>query len=558
MRKGIFILILLLQSFVVKAQNLVTNEGFEALVSVISTQGQFMAAFPWQLPGASTVSPDIFTTAYVNPPATPCDDMNVPLNITGNAIPHGGSVYAGISVDPVNGYYEYITIQLTVPLDPGDIYILDFWAMLADNSRYKLNRLGALLTTGLPVQGGTGVIPFTPQFENPAVISDSLNWTHVQFSPYLAAGGEKFLTIGFFRTNGDPQFTVTDIGSKNTTCTSLDNGAYYLIDDVSLIPNAPLFYVTADTVCVCPYNYTGVLEAIANVGVIWTNSAGDTVGTGNTLQIPEKPAIVFTPGQTYTYYAYGNGTFDSVLVKIVDIPVVNIGIDTSFCEGDSILLNAFAADAILYTWSTGDTTSFIYAKDTGDYWVVVDNCGCPAFDTVGFHTLLPNFPISIGEDSLFCLFNFDSLHLYAAGDDAISYLWSPTGETTPGITVKYEAYYNVVASKENGCKRQAGFEVVELCPPTFFIPNAFTPDDDGVNDIYFVPVTSYNTFTLRIFDRFGRLLFRSDDPFVGWDGTYKGKECPIGVYTYKLNINGYTVEGEKDPRKYLGTFTLYR
>lgn len=558
MRKGIFILIIILQSFVMKAQNLVTNGDFEALVSVISTQGQFMAAFPWQLPGSSTASPDIFTTAFVNPPATPCDDMNVPLNITGTAAPHSGSVYAGISVDPVNGYYEYITIQLTVPLDPGDIYILDFWAMLGDNSRYTLNRLGALLTTGLPVQGGNGVIPFTPQFENPAVISDSLNWTHVQFSPYLAAGGERFLTIGFFRTNGDPQFTVNDIGSKNTTCSFLDNGAYYLIDDVSLIPNAPLFFVAADTVCVCPYNYTGILEAVANVGVIWTNSAGDTIGSGNTLQIPEDPAMIFAPGQLYTYYAFGNSTVDSVLVKIVDIPVVNLGADTSFCEGDSILLNAFAADAILYTWSTGDTTSFIYAKDTGDYWVVVDNCGCPAFDTVGFHTLLPNLPISIGEDSLYCLFNYDSLHLNAAGEDAISYLWSPTGETTPGITVKYEDYYNVVATKENGCKRQAGFEVLELCPPTFFIPNAFTPDDDGINDYYFIPVTDYNTFTLRIFDRFGRLLFRSEDPFVGWDGTYNGKECPIGVYTYKLNINGYTVDGEKDPRKYLGTFTLYR
>ncbi len=558
MRIRIFLAFLLLQSGLLHSQNLVSNDGFENLSSVITTQGQFLAAVPWQLPGASTSSPDIFTFAFIGPPATPCDDMNVPLNISGTAIPHGGAVYAGISIDPINNNYEYITIRLTAPLDPGEIYILDFWAMLADNSRYTLNRLGALLTTNLPVQGGSGLIPFSPQFEYPTVIADSLNWTHVQFAPYSASGGEQFLTIGFYRANGDPQFTVTDIGSKNTTCPSFDNSAYYLIDDVSLIPNSPLFYLIDDTVCVCPYNYSKVLEAVANVGVIWTNSLGDTVGSGNTLQIPEIPGLVFTPGQIYTYYAQGNGTTDSIIVQIVDVPVINLGPDTTFCEGDSVLLDAFVSDAILYTWSTGDTTSFIYAKDTGEYWVVVDNCGCPAFDTIQFHTLLPNLPVNIGEDSLFCFFNYDSLRLDATTEDAISYLWSPYGETTANITVKSEAYYNVIATKENGCKRQSGFEVIEQCPPTFFIPNAFTPDDDGINDFYFIPVTNDISSSLRVFDRFGTLLFRSEDPFKGWDGTFNGKKCPVGVYVYKLNINGFTVEGEKDPRKYIGTFTLYR
>jgi gliding motility-associated-like protein len=558
MKKAILLLMSSLLPVLSWSQNLVSNSGFESLSSIITIQGQLMAAVPWQLPGSSLSSPDVFTSAFSGPAPTPCDDMYVPFNVGGDAPAHGGSAYAGISTDPVASYYEYITIQLSAPLDPGDIYILDFWAMLADNSRYTFNRLGALLSTNLPAQGGTGVIPFSPQFEYPTVISDSLSWTHLQFAPYAAAGGERFLTIGFFRNNGDPAFSVQDIGSKNTTCTSMDNGAYYYIDDVTLIPNTPIFFLPQDTICVCAYNYNKELEAISNVGVIWTNNVGDTIGSGNTLQVPELPGMIFSPGETYIYYAQGNNTIDSVVVTVVDAPVVDIGPDTTFCEGDSILLNAFAPDAVLYTWSTGDSTAFIYAKDTGDYWVVVDNCGCAATDTIGFHVMLPNPPIDIGEDSLYCFFNFDSLHLDATAFDAIDYLWSPTGETTAAITVRYADYYNVIATKENGCRRQDGFQVVELCPPSFFVPNAFTPDNDGINDIYYIPVTNYNTFTLRIFDRFGRLLFRSDDPAVGWDGTYKDKDCPIGVYTYKLNINGFTIEGEKDPQKHLGTFTLYR
>jgi gliding motility-associated-like protein len=558
MRRKLIVCMLLLQVHCAWSQNLVSNSGFENLASVITTQAQFLACVPWQLPASSTATPDVFTTAFSGPPPTPCDFMSVPLNTGGYAPAFGGASYAGISVDPVNGNYEYITIRLDAALDPGDIYILDFWVRLADNSQYTLNRMGGLLTTALPAQGGSGVIPFTPQFESPSVIGDSLNWTHLQFTPYQAAGGEAYLTLGFFRTNGDPAFTVNNIGSKFTGCSSFDGAAYYYIDDVSLTPNTPIFFLAADTVCVCPYNYVGVLEAVSNVGVIWTNSAGDTIGTGNTLQIPESPGMVFSPGDIYTYYAQGNNTIDSVTVQIVNVPSFNLGPDTTFCEGDSVLLNAYVSDAILYTWSTGDSTSFIYAKDTGDYWVIVDNCGCPAFDTIGFHTLLPNPPVELGEDSLYCFFNYDSLHLNASVPDAASYLWSPTGETTAEITVKYSGIYNVVATKENGCKRQDGFEVIELCPPTFFIPNAFTPDDDGINDIYFIPVTNYNTYSLRIYDRFGRLLFQSEDPYSGWNGKYNGQECPIGVYTYKLNINGYTVEGEKDPRKYMGTFTLYR
>lgn len=558
MKIRLLALFLLLCSVSLQAQNLVSNSGFENLASIITIQGQFQAAVPWQLPGASTATPDVFTAFYAGPAPTPCDFMSVPSNTGGTATAHGGDNYAGISIDPINGQYEYITIKLDAALDPGDIYILDFWAQLADNSRFTLNRLGALLTTAVPVQGGSGIIPFSPQFESPTVISDSLNWTHLQFTPYQASGGELYLTIGFYRTNGDPAFTVTDIGSKNTGCSAFDTAAYYYIDDVSLTPNTPIFYLPSDTVCVCPYNYSIFLEAISNVGVVWSNTAGDTLGTGNTLQIPEASTVIFQPGQVYTYYATGNNTLDSIYVKVVDVPLINLGTDTTFCEADSVLLDAFQSDAILYTWSTGDSTSSIYAKDTGEYWVLVDNCGCSATDTIRFHTLLPNLPVELGEDSIYCFFNYDSLRLNAATDDAISYLWSPTGETTPDITVKYPGNYLVIATKENGCKRSDGFEVFELCPPTFFIPNAFTPDDDGINDIYYIPVTNYRTFTLRIFDRFGRLLFRSEDPYSGWDGTYNGKACPVGVYTYKLNINGYTVEGEKDPRKYLGTFTLYR
>ncbi|MCD0490089.1 gliding motility-associated C-terminal domain-containing protein [Pedobacter sp. MC2016-14] len=87
-----------------------------------------------------------------------------------------------------------------------------------------------------------------------------------------------------------------------------------------------------------------------------------------------------------------------------------------------------------------------------------------------------------------------------------------------------------------------------------FIPNVFSPNGDGKNDILFVRGTSIKSLLFNVYDQWGELIFRANDKSVGWDGTYRGKLQPVGVYAYYTEI--VQLDGSKVIRK--GTVTLLR
>ena len=69
-----------------------------------------------------------------------------------------------------------------------------------------------------------------------------------------------------------------------------------------------------------------------------------------------------------------------------------------------------------------------------------------------------------------------------------------------------------------------------------FIPNTFTPNGDHKNDIFKIYGTGISSYHLWIYDRWGELLFESDQLFPSWDGTYKGQDLNTGVYVYQVDI----------------------
>jgi gliding motility-associated-like protein len=86
-----------------------------------------------------------------------------------------------------------------------------------------------------------------------------------------------------------------------------------------------------------------------------------------------------------------------------------------------------------------------------------------------------------------------------------------------------------------------------------FVPNTFTPNDDGINDLFFVKGIGMKAenFTLQIVDRSGRELFFTKDPLEPWDGTFKGTKVKDGVYIYKLRVVGMNGEGRKEITGYV-------
>jgi gliding motility-associated-like protein len=100
--------------------------------------------------------------------------------------------------------------------------------------------------------------------------------------------------------------------------------------------------------------------------------------------------------------------------------------------------------------------------------------------------------------------------------------------------------------------------VAEVCVPLIFIPSAFTPDGDNLNDVLYPIVNNLVAYNFRILNRWGQTVFYSIDPNEGWDGKYNGADEVPGTYVYRVNFEGLDFEGSKLKGKRFGTITLIR
>jgi gliding motility-associated-like protein len=157
-------------------------------------------------------------------------------------------------------------------------------------------------------------------------------------------------------------------------------------------------------------------------------------------------------------------------------------------------------------------------------------------------------------------FDYDQPILRVEGPDAGNVLvqWLPYGERTEEIFPKKEGIYTLIAT-EDLCTSTFQIELDEYCGAQIYIPNAFSPNDDGLNDVFKPVVANLETYQLTIYDRWGLLVFSSTNPSIGWDGKGSfGNDCPIDVYVYKLNFTNSTINGGLKEGSSFGTVTLVR
>jgi gliding motility-associated-like protein len=123
------------------------------------------------------------------------------------------------------------------------------------------------------------------------------------------------------------------------------------------------------------------------------------------------------------------------------------------------------------------------------------------------------------------------------------------------------------ATDANGCTNSEGTLIVVVdtfdpnldCFVTYYIPNAFTPNGDGYNDLFFIYGRGVEEMRLRIFNRWGELIFETTDQSQGWDGTYRGELLNPDVFVYELRMNfcdGSRLDSGNSFRK--GSVTLIR
>tara|TARA_Y100001954_G_scaffold198000_1_gene215147 strand:- start:17591 stop:22567 length:4977 start_codon:yes stop_codon:yes gene_type:complete len=142
----------------------------------------------------------------------------------------------------------------------------------------------------------------------------------------------------------------------------------------------------------------------------------------------------------------GCSSSDSIELFFRDLPVVNIGADTSICDGESVILDAKNPD-LYYTWNTGNTEQVLVATQSGTYGVVVnDEFGCLGSDSL-LLTVNPMPIANLGKDTAICIGETVVLN---AKNDGLNYKWS-TGESTQDITINSSGIYEVVVSDNIGC-----------------------------------------------------------------------------------------------------------
>jgi gliding motility-associated-like protein len=260
---------------------------------------------------------------------------------------------------------------------------------------------------------------------------------------------------------------------------------------------------------------------------------------------------------------------DDVLVKVVPYPVVNAGIDTTICFNSMAQLSG-TTNGSTFTWSPeaslinpGSLTPSAKPTSTTAYILsAYDTRGCPkpGRDTV-IVTVLPKINANAGSDTAVVI--GEPLQLNASG--GVGYVWSPafnlSSTSIPNpLAVFYEASdglkYKLLVYNEAGCVDSAFINIkVFQTPPTVFVPTAFTPNNDGKNDVLrpiAAGITKIEYF--RVYNRWGQLVFSTTTNGQGWDGTISGKAQGTQSFVWEVKATDY--KGASYIQK--GTVTLIR
>jgi gliding motility-associated-like protein len=293
--------------------------------------------------------------------------------------------------------------------------------------------------------------------------------------------------------------------------------------------------------------------------------------TGVTVSAVKNPLV--QPRITTRYVVIANlgrcEARDSVEIKTVPYPAVQLGNDTTICFGSRIQLNA-TIKASSFNWlpqasliNTGGLRPLAGPNaDTRYILRVTDTLGCPkpAYDTI-LVKVAPAVKAFAGNDTF--AIPLQPVQLYATG--GLHYRWTPeSGLDNPRIQnpvtildVDMDSVrYKVRVSDDVGCSAEDDIVIRNYKNgPDIIIPSAFTPNGDGRNDVLRPLTVGINELLyFRVYSRWGELIFSSKDPGRGWDGTFKGVQQPASTYVYMAEGTDFT--GKRIFRK--GTAVLIR
>lgn len=354
-----------------------------------------------------------------------------------------------------------------------------------------------------------------------------------------------------------PVTTIYYVSMDKDGCVNHDSVTVNVVDHVTLQPVNDTIICSGDAV-----QFNIISDGLK---YIWTPALQLNDATANT------PVAITNTTTTYQVTASTGSCIakESFTVAAVPYPVAAVSNDTMICFHTSAQLHA-ATDGSSFTWTpqallqpANTLHPVAYPKTTTSYiFSAYDTKGCPkpGLDTVTV-TVLPDLKVYAGKDTAVVI--GQTLQLLATG--GTTYRWfPPTGLSADNIADPVAMYtspsdgirYTVFAYNEAGCVDSASFTVkVYSTLPQIFIPSAFTPNNDGLNDIL-KPIAAgmQRIDYFNIYNRWGKLVFSTSVNGKGWDGNIHGQPQGSGVYVWMVKAVDYT--GASYFRK--GTVTLIR
>lgn len=301
-------------------------------------------------------------------------------------------------------------------------------------------------------------------------------------------------------------------------------------DTVSItysMPLAPDFTLGPDTL-LCPKQIYTLNAAFPGATAYdWSTGSADSL------------ISISQPGQYWVFVTVGGQcqVTDSVLVTYRGDQPLDFH-DTAICQGSTLTLDADFGTGT-YNWQsvppqrddqnqTGQATYYVYRPGTYSITATVGQCVYKDTLTVTFDDSLK---VTMPGDTSLC--NGEDFWLQVKGNGD-TYAWQDSSYSS-SYHVTQPGIYKVVA--QNGCGRDTLTTNINFvaCSCQLLLPNAFTPDGDGRNDIFRpLHACEMSEFQMSIFDRFGDMVFRSVDPDKGWDGTFNGSKVPLGTFVWMV------------------------
>jgi len=320
--------------------------------------------------------------------------------------------------------------------------------------------------------------------------------------------------------------TVYSITGAIGSCTATINSS------VTITPTPTLAVNSAD---ICEGS-AAILSASGAASYTWAPATSLSATTGSTVS-SSAPATI-----TYTLIGLLGNCADTTesTVTVYPMPVLTVN-SATVCDGFSAQLIASGASAYSWSPSTGlNTTSgatVVAAPPASTSYTITGTLGICTSSIQAWVLVNPLPTPSIQASSSIINTPGESVTLTASG--GAGYLWSNSATTlSVSVAPLLTSDYCVTATSAEGCEQTTCITVTVSPESTLYIPNAFTPNGDNLNDVLYTPGTNLISYHFMIYNRWGTLLFESKDPEKGWDGTYKGEPVKEDVYNFVLTAEG--------------------